>query len=86
MTVPDSFLRAVGMALRMRREEREMSQEALAHASGLDRGYVSHIELGKRNIGLVTLRRLTTGLGVPLSDVIIEAERIHVELPDDESP
>ncbi len=79
-------MQAVGAVLRRRREALGVSQEALGLATGRDRGYVSHIELGQRNIGVLTLRALTDGLGVPLSEVLVEAERIHAKSPDIESP
>lgn len=80
MTSSDPFLRALGMAIRRLRHGQGVSQEALALAGGLDRSYVGHIEAGRRNIGVITLRAVATGLAVELSELVAEAERIHAEL------
>jgi transcriptional regulator with XRE-family HTH domain len=43
-----------------------MSQEALAHAAGLERAYVSGVERGKFNVSVDTLVRLARALEVPI--------------------
>ncbi len=57
-----------GERLRDLRRERGISQEELADRAGLDRTYVSGIERGKRNVGLVNIVRLARALSVsPIS-------------------
>ena len=51
-----------------------MSQEALADAAGLDRAYVSGLERGTRNPTLDTMQKIAHALGVPLHDLIEQAE------------
>jgi transcriptional regulator with XRE-family HTH domain len=46
------------------RRERGCSQEQLAADSGLARSYLSGVERGQRNIGLVNICRLADTLGV----------------------
>ena len=53
-----------GARLREVRRARQLSQEALAAAAGLDRTYISSCERGKRNIGLVNIFRIASALGV----------------------
>jgi transcriptional regulator with XRE-family HTH domain len=65
---------AYGRAFRTIREQRGISQEALAHEADLDRTYVSGIERGERNPSLTNLLRLAEALDVPLSEVAIRAE------------
>ena len=65
---------AYGEALRELRQERGISQEALAHKSDLDRTYVSGVERGERNPTLASLLRITEALDLNLSDVALRAE------------
>lgn len=69
------FRRALGSAVLKRRRTRDLSQEDLGEVAGVDRTYVSGLEAGRRNPTLETLLRLAAALGLPLSDLILEAER-----------
>jgi transcriptional regulator with XRE-family HTH domain len=69
------FRRALGSAVLKRRRAQGHSQEDLGEVAGVDRTYVSGLESGKRNPTLETLLRLAAALEVPLSDLILEAER-----------
>lgn len=53
-----------GKCVRRLREERGISQEALASEAGLDRTYVSSVERGRRNISLENIERLAKALEV----------------------
>ncbi len=59
-----------GTRLRSLREQRGLSQEALAFRSGLHRTYVSSAERGERNVSLVNLDRLASALGIPLRELV----------------
>ena len=69
------FLRAVGDVLRARRQAAGLSQEALAEASGLHRVYISELERGRKAASLTALQGISRALGVPLSEIIADAER-----------
>jgi transcriptional regulator with XRE-family HTH domain len=72
--VSDATSKAFGRVVRTRREARGISQEALAAAAGIHRTYVSSIELGKVRLGLDIAKKVADGLGVSLSELLVEAE------------
>lgn len=40
------------------REQRGLTQEALAYKSDVDRTYMNHVENGKRNISIINLEKI----------------------------
>lgn len=62
------------MAIRAERERHGWSQEKLAARSGLDRTYVSGVERGERSPNLRNLIRMSEGLEVSLSSLVLTAE------------
>lgn len=56
------------------RRARGLSQESFAHASGLDRTYVSGIERGVRNPTLDVLARIADTLHISVSDLLRDEE------------
>ena len=70
----DAISKAFGRVVRSRREKRGLSQEELAALAGIHRTYVSSIELGKVRLGLDIAKKVADGLGVALSNLLVEAE------------
>lgn len=66
---------ALGLAARRLRGWRGLSQEEVGFRARLHRNYVGAIERGEINASFRTLLRLTAGLGVKLSDLIVIYER-----------
>lgn len=60
-----------GNRIRDLRKARGFSQEALAHASNIDRTYVSGVERGQRNIALDNIVRLAKALDVHPSELFL---------------
>lgn len=58
-----------GLRVRQLRAEKEMSQEALALASGLDRTYIGSVERGERNISLINIQRIAEALSMPVREL-----------------
>jgi len=64
-----------GFAVKMRREELGLTQEDLADRAGIHRTYLSDIERGSRNVGMINLERIAVALTMSLSDLFRLAER-----------
>jgi transcriptional regulator with XRE-family HTH domain len=66
----DPALVKIGRNLRKVREQQGLSQEELAFKAGVHRTYVGAVERGEYNVTVLTLRRFTQALGIPLRDAI----------------
>lgn len=64
----------IGPAVRKHREIMRLSQEELGDRAGLDRTYIGQVERGKRNPTMVSLQRISHGLGLEL-DVLVATAR-----------
>lgn len=60
---------ALGKALRQLREERGMTQEALAHAAGVTVGHLSTIERGHSNPTWATVKAIADALDASMVDL-----------------
>ena len=65
---------AFATVLRRRRLAQDLSQEALARRADVSMRFVSLLELGRHMPTINTMQKLAKGLGVPLSDLVREAE------------
>ena len=66
--------KALGHAIRTRRKELGISQEALAERSGLHRTYVGGVERGTRNPALVNIVVLANALDLTAGDLLTQAK------------
>lgn len=57
-----------GTRVREIRHQRGISQEALAHQSGIDRTYMTSVENGKRNISIENIEKILGGLEISFAD------------------
>lgn len=64
---------AFGGAVRSRRLALGLTQEVLALDAGIDRSYISSVERGCQNIGLVTAARVAQALDMRLSELLTVA-------------
>jgi len=69
----EPVLVAFGDAVRAARAAAGISQEELAHLSGIDRSYLGAIERGEQNAGLLHLARIADALGVKLATLTVNA-------------
>ena len=63
-----------GEAARARRVAMGYSQDSFADAIRMHRAYYSSIERGERNVTIVTMGKVASGLKVKLSDLMRAAE------------
>jgi transcriptional regulator with XRE-family HTH domain len=70
MSSEKQILRRLGTRIRELRKVRNLSQEALAAVSGLDRTYIGGIERGERNVAIRNLVKISRALGVPVSELV----------------
>ena len=70
----------VAWNLRRLRVERDVSAEALAAQSGVDRAYLSRLERGLANPSIELLERLASVLGIEIADFLV------VPSPKDRAP
>jgi transcriptional regulator with XRE-family HTH domain len=64
----------LGDAIRARRHALQISQEALAHASGINRTHMGEVERGKRNVSLMAAMEIAAALNCTLSELTQQAE------------
>ena len=70
----DPALVALGAAIRRSRMAQGISQEELAHRSAIDRSYMSSIERGGQNPGILSVLRVAHAMDMTLTELMAEAE------------
>ena len=65
----------VGEAIAHCRKSKNLSQDVLSGLADIGRTHLSAIERGERKPTLETLYRISTALGISMSDIIKEIER-----------
>lgn len=67
---------AFGIVLRQLRKQSGLSQESLAHAAGMERNYISLLELGRNSASVKMIFRISSALGVSVADfmALVEAK------------
>lgn len=72
-----SFLRAVGAAIRIRREQLHLTIVQVAGRLGTSAAAVVRLEKGARNLTLLQLEAIAGALEVPLATLLSLAERLR---------
>ena len=70
----DPSVVALGAAIRNARVTRGISQEELAHRASIDRSYMSSIERGGQNPGILSIVRIAHAMEMTLTELAAEAE------------
>lgn len=69
----DKKLIRLGLAIRQRRREVGLSQEALAAGAGLERSNVGKIERGENNLSILNLVRIAEALNCKAATILLAA-------------
>jgi len=75
--MPEDARRLVGQNVRRLRLAAKISQAELAARMGVDRAYVSGLELGNRNPTVVTLWHIAKALAVPMRSFFDDRPKKH---------
>ena len=59
-----------GHGMRILRQKQGLSQEELAHRSGLDRSYIGRVERGELNVSIDNMYFIALALNVGVADVL----------------
>jgi transcriptional regulator with XRE-family HTH domain len=59
-----------GKRVRTLRQKRGLSQVEMAHRFGIDRGHISDLERGKKNVCLPMLEVLSEGFEITISELM----------------
>lgn len=65
----NDLLTSLGAAIRALRKKADLTMGQLGELSGVDPGFLTYIETGKKAPSLTTLAKIAKGLGVPLPDL-----------------
>jgi XRE family aerobic/anaerobic benzoate catabolism transcriptional regulator len=68
------FLRAFGRHVRRERSRRGLTRRAVAGQAGISERYITQLESGKGNVSLLVLRHIAAALGIPLDQLMKDAE------------
>ena len=73
LAISDGFSHVI----KRRREGRNLSRAALAALAGLHQTYIGLLERGERSPNLETAKAIAQALGVSLTEIIEETERVQ---------
>ena len=65
---------ALGLAIRDLRRRQGISQEELAHRSEIERSYLSSIERGRQNVGVMALAQIAAALDLAVHELFAAAD------------
>jgi transcriptional regulator with XRE-family HTH domain len=75
--LPSELSESFALVVQKHRMERGLSRAVLAEQSGLHQTYIGLLERGKRSPNLDTAQAIARALGVPLSRLIAESEKVQ---------
>jgi transcriptional regulator with XRE-family HTH domain len=73
---PDRLDQALGLAIRLRRHARGLSQSALGEAIGVSFQQIQKYERGANRVSFSTMVRICEALGCHVSDLVAEVEQL----------
>jgi transcriptional regulator with XRE-family HTH domain len=73
---PDQLDQALGLAIRLRRHSRGLSQSALGEAIGVSFQQIQKYERGSNRVSFSTMVRICEALNCHVSDLVAEVEQL----------
>lgn len=58
----------IGLRIKEIRTEKNLTQEAVAWKSEMDRSFMNHVENGRRNVSIESLEKIMNGLEIPIKE------------------
>ena len=83
---PDRLDQALGLAIRLRRHARGLSQSALGEAIGVSFQQIQKYERGSNRVSFSTMVRICEALGCHVSDLVAEVEQLDTGKREAGSP
>jgi transcriptional regulator with XRE-family HTH domain len=74
---PDRLDQALGLAIRLRRHARGLSQSGLGEAIGVSFQQIQKYERGANRVSFSTMVRICEALGCHVSDLVAEVEQLR---------
>lgn len=71
----EDLIHAFGQTVRTVRLSKGISQEKFAGMCELHRTYISDVELGKRNVSLENIQKMSKALDMSISELFMEVEK-----------
>ena len=62
------FNELVGKRISTLRNQKKLSQQKFANEADIERSYLTHVEKGRKNISMNTLKKITAALEISLKD------------------
>ena len=75
----DQPQKALGLAIRQRRNERDLKSHEVAEQANVNVTHYSRLENGRVNPSWGTVQRIAEALGLPLSELAARAEQLEHE-------
>jgi len=76
-----ALLVELGSRIRALRKAKKWTQTDMAVNLDINRGHISDIESGKREVGLITLQIIARGLGTTMAQLLEDFYRFSASMP-----
>lgn len=71
---------AFGYTVKMYRHDANIQQEVFAYKIGVNRTYMTDVELGRRSVGLEIIKKIADGFGVTVGEFMTAVDNLQTEI------
>lgn len=75
-----NYCLAFGYTIKMYRQNLNIPQELFAYQIGVNRTYMTDIELGRRSVGLEVIRKIAQGFNVSVSTFMTSVDAVERQI------